>query len=171
VVVGWTIIDGRDTAEKFAKDLLIPPREAFGRNAIGSALLFGKSLIEQNEYQGLRRVIDISADSANNWNGPSILEARTEVLAAGMTINGLAVLCRHCSGRPVSYDLESAFAERIIGGPASFVVTPDSPATFAEAVRRKLVLEIAGEVPKQDLASLVDRVSPLHEPHELEEDR
>ena len=51
---------------------------------------------------------------------------------------------KECSGRPVAYDLEAAFAETIIGGPASFVVTADRDARFAEAVRRKLLLEIAG---------------------------
>ncbi|MEM8742751.1 MAG: DUF1194 domain-containing protein, partial [Pseudomonadota bacterium] len=70
--------------------------------------------------------------------------ARAEVLAAGITINGLAVLCRSCSGRPVSYDLEAAFAERIVGGPGAFVITADSAETFADAVRRKLILEISG---------------------------
>jgi len=145
VVVGWTIIDNQESAEAFATALLEPPRLAYGRNAIGAALLFGKALIEGNDIRGFRRVIDFSADSANNWNGPSIEEARSEVLAAGIIINGLAVLCRHCSsGRPVSYDLEAAFGAEIIGGPGSFVITADSEATFANAVRRKLILEIAG---------------------------
>lgn len=66
----------------------------------------------------------------------------------------LAVLCRHCSGRPVSYDLEQAFADRIIGGPGAFVVTADSTATFADAVRKKLILEIAEAGPRRALARL-----------------
>jgi hypothetical protein len=144
VVVDWTVIDGSESAAAFAEALLKPPRRAYGRNAIGAALLFGKSMIESNDIEGFRRVIDLSADSANNWSGPSIEDARSEVLAANITINGLAVLCRHCSGRPVSYDLEDAFARRIVGGPGAFVVTADSPETFADAVRRKLILEIAG---------------------------
>ena len=147
VVVDWTEIGDETSARDFARRLLIPPREAYGRNAIGAALLAGKRLIEGNGFEGLRRVIDLSADSANNWNGPGIPEARAEVLAAGITINGLAVLCRSCSGQPVSYDLEAAFRDQIIGGPGAFVVTAENAATFAAAVRRKLILEIAGEVP------------------------
>lgn len=148
VVVDWMVIDGAETAAEFARRLMPPPRRAFGRNAIGSALLKGKSLIETNAYEGLRKVIDLSADSANNWNGPGIGDARQEVLAAGIAINGLAVLCRTClSGRPISYDLEAAFRDMIIGGPTSFVITADSDKTFADAVRRKLILEIAGELP------------------------
>jgi hypothetical protein len=102
------------------------------------------ALIEGNDIDGFRRVIDLSADSAANTSGPPIEVARDEVVAAGITINGLAVLCRHCSGRPINYDLEAAFADRVIGGPGSFVVTADNPSTFADAVRRKLILEIAG---------------------------
>lgn len=144
IVAGWTVIDGKNAAEAFAAALLSPPRRAFGRNAIGAALLFGKALIDGNAIQGARRVIDLSADSANNWNGPGISEARELVVQSGIVINGLAVLCRHCSGRPANYDLEEAFANRIIGGPGSFVITADDRTTFAEAVRRKLILEIAG---------------------------
>jgi len=107
--------------------------------------LRAKAIIEETRFQGLRRVIDLSADSANNWNGPQIPVARGEVLAAGIVINGLAVLCRDCwSGQPVSYDLERAFADQSIGGPGSFVVSVENSAAFAAAVRRKLILETAG---------------------------
>ncbi len=147
VVVGWTLIDGEQSARAFAAALLGPPRGAWGRNAIGAALLTGKHLIETNRFEGLRRVIDLSADSANNWNGPPIEDARDQVVAAGITINGLAVLCRTCSGQPISYDLETAFRDRIIGGPGSFVVTAENAPGFATAVRRKLILEIAGRMP------------------------
>ncbi len=60
-------------------------------------------------------------------------------------INGLAILCRACeSGRPGDTNLEGAFAATIVGGPGSFVITADGGASFAKAVRRKLILEIAG---------------------------
>jgi hypothetical protein len=149
VVVGWSLIDGPGAASDFAQALMRPPRLAYGRNAIGAALLAGKRLIEENDFEGNRRVIDLSADSANNWYRPFTEDARAEVLAAGIVINGLAVLCRDCwSGRPVDYDLEQAFADEIIGGPGSFVVTADGPKSFAAAVRRKLILDIAGLAPR-----------------------
>jgi hypothetical protein len=144
VVVPWAAIDGAQAAGRFAAALLAAPRRARGRNAIGAALLAGLALLEGGPWHGRRQVIDFSADSANNWGGPSIAEARAAVLARGVTINGLAVLCRTCSGRPVDYDLEAAFESRIVGGAGAFVVTADGATSFAEAVRRKLVLEIAG---------------------------
>lgn len=145
VVVPWTVIDGTDSAAAFARRLLDEPRLAFGPNAIGNAITAAHALIESNDIDGTRLVIDFSGDSAYSWGGVSIAEARAHALAAGIVINGLAILCRECiSGRPVAYDLEAAFAELIVGGPGAFVVTADGNERFAEAVRRKLLLEIAG---------------------------
>ncbi len=76
VVVPWTIIDGPKTAEDFAEALLTTPRRAFGRNAIGNALVAAQTLIEDDAIEGHRKVIDLSADSANSWGGVPIGEAR-----------------------------------------------------------------------------------------------
>ena len=147
VVVPWTVVDGPESAAAFADALLEAPRRAFGPNAIGNALAAAHALIETSEFDGYRRVIDFSGDSAYSFGGMSVAEARGAALAADIVINGLAILCRAeaCSGRPVAYDLEAAFAATIIGGPASFVVTADRDERFAQAVRRKLLLEIAGD--------------------------
>lgn len=154
VVVSWTVIDGKESAETFAAALLAAPRRAFGRNAIGSALLVAERLLETNDIAGERRIVDLSADSTNSFEGPPLEPVRARLLASGITINGLAIACRDpdCSGRPVGYDLEAAFAARIIGGPASFVVTADRRTSFAEAARRKLLLEVAQGRPATRLA-------------------
>lgn len=146
VVVDWTLIDGPAAAGRFADELRAMPRLAFGRNAIGTALIEGRRLIETNAYEGLRRVIDFSGDSVGNFSGPSIAAARAEVLAAGITINGLPIHCTSCfpgSGG----NLEEQYRAMIIGGPGAFVVAAEGRADFAAAVRRKLVLEIAGRTP------------------------
>ena len=140
VVVDWTIIDSDTAAADFARRLLEPPRLAFGRNAIGAALMAGRDLIEGNAITGLRRVIDFSGDSVGNFHGPAIEPSRDAVVAAGITINGLPIL-----RNPDDSGLVAAYEARIIGGPGAFVVAATSRATFAEAIRRKLILEIAGE--------------------------
>ena len=152
-VVPWRIIDGPQSAQAFVDELLAQPRLAYGRNAIGSVIDYAQRQIETNALQGERLVIDISADSAFSWNGVPLALARERALEAGITINGLAVLCRECSGRPAGGDLEGEFARKIIGGPASFVVTADGATSFADAVRKKLLLEIAGRVPTTTLAA------------------
>lgn len=142
VVVDWTLIDTPEAAAEFAAALLEPPRLASGRNAIGAALLQGKLMIDNNAFTGLRRVIDFSGDSTGNFSGPSIADARVTVLAAGITINGLPIICATCNDR-----LERAYADQIIGGPGAFVLAARGRENFADAVRRKLILEIAGLPP------------------------
>ncbi|SIS96691.1 Protein of unknown function [Roseivivax lentus] len=143
VVAPWTRIATLEHAERFAADLLSKPRQAYGRNAIGSALLAGLELMETNDIDGWRRVIDFSGDSVNNYAGPSIADARAQVLAAGVTINALPILRPDDPGRAHG-GLEAAYEAQIIGGMGAFVVTAESRASFAEAVKRKLILEISG---------------------------
>lgn len=150
VVADWRLIDGPEAAAAFARELTAMPRLAFGRNAIGSALLAGRDAIEGNSFRGLRRVIDFSGDSVGNFSGPSIAAARAEVLAAGITINGLPILCRDCATGSGSTraSLADDFRDQIIGGPGAFVIAAETRESFAGAVRRKLVLEIAGQTPE-----------------------
>jgi hypothetical protein len=145
VVVDWMVVEDAASAAVFAERLLAAPRRARGSNAIGAALLAALDMIEGNAYDGWRKVVDFSADSAWNGQGPPIEASRDTLLAAGVTINGLAILCREatCSGRPRGGDLEAEFAARIIGGPGAFVVTAADGPSFRQAVRRKLILEIS----------------------------
>jgi hypothetical protein len=156
VVVDWTVIDGEATAEAFAQALLGPPRLATGRNAIGDALLEGARLIEENRITGLRKVIDFSGDSLGNFSGVGIPEARAEVLAAGITINGLPILDEG-PGDP----LAEIYRDQLIGGPGAFVIATNRTDGFVEAVRRKLILEIAGDIPEagEGMAALPTRVA------------
>lgn len=154
VVVPWTVIDGAGAAHGFGTALAAAPRTAFGMNAIGSAIAKATAELDGNAHEGLRKVIDFSGDSARSWGGVPVEAARAEALDRGITINGLALLCRaaDCSGRPMGDDLEAAFARDIIGGPGSFVVTADGGDRFAEATRQKLILEIAGRAAPRRLA-------------------
>ena len=147
VVADWTLIDGPEAAERFAATLRDRPRQAYGRNAIGAALLEGLRLMDENAFVGWRRVIDFSGDSVNSYSGPSIAEARERVLAAGVTINALPILRPDDPGRAHG-GLEARYEEQIIGGRGAFVVTAQDRASFAEAVKRKLILEISGRMPE-----------------------
>ena len=120
VVVPWTVVDGRESAAAFADALLQAPRHAFGPNAIGNALAAAHALIDANAFDGYRKVIDFSGDSAYSFGGMPVAQARGAALAADIVINGLAILCRakEYGEHPVDYDLEAAFADTIVGGPA-----------------------------------------------------
>ncbi|WGH78956.1 DUF1194 domain-containing protein [Jannaschia ovalis] len=162
VVVPWTRIATEEQARAFAAALLVPPRRAGGRNAIGAALLAGRDLIEGNAIDGWRKVIDFSGDSPNSYSGPPIAAARAEVLEGGITINALAILAEGAAGGRAN--LAQIYREEIIGGQGAFVIEAATDDVFAEAVRRKLILEIAGEVSprRQALAGErgCDRLAP-----------
>ena len=151
-VVGWTIIADMESAAAFADALIGPPRQATGRNAIGSALLFGKDEIEGNDIRGFRRVIDFSGDTMGNTYGPPIRQARDEVVAAGITINALPIIR---NGDLTINSLPFAYEQNIIGGPNAFVMPALSGPEFTDAVRRKLILEIAGTTPETKFAALL----------------
>jgi len=151
-VAPWTISADMESAQAFAASLIGPPRQASGRNAIGSALLYGMEQIETNDIRGFRRVIDFSGDTMGNTYGPPITVARDEVLANNITINALPILR---DGRNSGFDLAQAYTDNIIGGPNAFVMPARSGPEFTDAVRRKLILEIAGTTPQTEYASLL----------------
>lgn len=155
VVVDWMIVDDLESAQAFADALDGVPRMAFGRNAIGAALLEGQRLIDDNDIDGFRHVIDFSGDSIGNSSGPSIASARQMVLDSGTTINALPIL-RPDSPRRAGGNLEELYEQQIIGGPGSFMVTAESRETFAAAVQRKLFLEIAGLTPDDIVVAAAD---------------
>ena len=82
-----------------------------------------------------RRVIDVSGDGIANFGVPPAT-ARDALVKQGITINGLAIL----SEEPW---LEDYYSRNVVGGPAAFVVVAKSFDSFAEAMLRKLVQEVA----------------------------
>ena len=147
IIADWKLVDGPASAQAFAFTLRTAPRGAVGWNSISNAIAFGQKEIAENDHRGTRKVIDISADSGN-YGGIPLAFARDAAIQDDITINGLAVLCRTCDGRPAGGDLEAYFAREVIGGFGAFVVTVDHTTSFADAVRRKLLLEIAGSTGK-----------------------
>ncbi len=111
-----------------------------------------------NAHEGLRRAIDVSGDGPNIRGGP-VAFARDRALAQGVTVNALVVDVR--GGMP----LDEYFRRAVIGGIGAFTVVAEERATFAEAVRRKMVLEIAGRVPgefeRRDWALAGGRGTPI----------
>ena len=146
-IVDWTIIKDRDSAERFASALRARPRRATGYNSISNAIVYSADLIHGNDIASIRKIIDVSAD-AGNFGGAPLALVREATVASGITINGLTI-ARPGSTRPGGGGrgygtLEDYFANEVIGGPGSFVVVAGEDTSFADAVFRKLILEIAG---------------------------
>ena len=143
IVLPWRLIDGPAGAQAVAAELAAAPvRRAF-RTSISGALLFSAPLFEGNGFTGIRRVIDVSGDGTNN-QGPLVNLTRDEVLAKGITINGLPIMLKE--PQPGSVDIKELdiyYEDCVIGGPGAFVVPIREREKFKEAIRTKLVLDIA----------------------------
>jgi hypothetical protein len=157
IVVPWRLIDGPEAADAFANELARAPYRRASRTSISGALSFAKPLFDGSGYRGFRRVVDVSGDGANN-SGTFVTGARDDVLAAGMTINGLPIMLKRPNAFTMDIDnLDIYYEDCVIGGPGAFVVPIREREQFKEATRTKLVLEIAGRAPQQRLVPVQAR--------------
>jgi hypothetical protein len=162
IIVPWRLIDGPESADAFAADIGRARYTRASRTSISSALLFSAPLFDGSGYRGVRRVIDVSGDGVNN-NGPPVTMARDEVLAKGITINGLPILLKRPNASTLDIEqLDVYYEDCVIGGPGAFVIPIREREQFREAIRTKLVLEIAGLKPERPVvpaAAAAPRIS------------
>lgn len=146
VIVPWTLLDSPDAGARVAAQISAHFESGLSRTSISGALDFAARSIEGNAFDGLRRVIDVSGDGPNNMGAP-VTQARDRVLARGITINGLPLLTQSddFTARFNIEDLDTYYAACVIGGTGAFVLPVTDWAGFEDAVRRKLVLEIAAQ--------------------------
>ena len=138
VVIDWTLIDSAESAASFADKLERLPRAYLmgGGTAVGDALYHAATLFDNNGFEAERRVIDLSGDGRTR-NGRPAAPARDFVVAQGIVINGLPIL----GSEPF---LEEFYEREVIGGPGAFSLPAEGFEDFANAVRSKLIREIAG---------------------------
>ncbi|MDP6718333.1 MAG: DUF1194 domain-containing protein [Pirellulaceae bacterium] len=159
-VVDWSIIDGHDSAVDFVTQLVVAPVVSAQRTSISAAIENSVLLFEANDIQGARRIIDVSGDGANNYGRP-VVEARNIAVAAGVTVNGLPILrdwrgaaaAKEDSNLDSVSDLDLYYQFCVIGGPGAFIIAARDFDSFADAIKRKLVLEIAGATTSRHPAS------------------
>jgi len=147
LVADWRIIEDEASAKQFADRILSASLIQIFRTSISEGLSEAGRLIQSNDFEGLRKVIDVSGDGPNN-QGRLVTSVRDALLASGITINGLPIMIK----RPQAnwYDipnLDEYYRHCVIGGPGSFIIEVRESSAFARAIRQKLVLEIAGRSP------------------------
>ena len=135
-VLAWRRLGDEADVKAFASEIDAMPRKLFsGGTSISGAIDHAVKLLQSGPDQGARRVIDVSGDGRNNRGRPSEA-ARDEAVKAGVVINGLPIMA-------LEPDLDQVYRDAVIGGDGSFMVVAESYYTFAAAVRRKLIQEIA----------------------------
>ena len=157
IIIPWRVIDGPETADAVANEILKTPIRRASRTSISGAINFAMPLFDENPHRGLRRVIDVSGDGPNN-NGAPVVIARDAAVDKGIVINGLPTMVKEPSYSTMDIDnLDLYYEDCVIGGPGSFVVTIKDRDKFKEAIRTKLLLEVAEQRPRQEAAPNVTK--------------
>src|SRR5580704_406093 len=157
IIIPWRLIDGPETADAVASEIAKTPIRRASRTSISGAINFAMPLFDEDPYHGLRRVIDISGDGPNNNGGP-VTVARDAALEKGITVNGLPIMVKEPSYSTMDIDnLDWYYEDCVIGGPGSFVVSIKDRDKFKEAIRTKLLLEVAGRTPERPTVPVADK--------------
>ena len=149
--VDWTLIHDEMSAQAFALQVARASVITGRRTSISALIEYVAPQFEGNRFEGTRLVIDISGDGPNN-HGTLVHYARDAAVTAGIVINGLPILNDRPNrfGFPIMKGLDLYYRECVIGGPGAFIVTAESFVDFADAIRSKLIMEIAGTTPATD---------------------
>lgn len=160
-IVDWTVIHDQGSALAFGKKLMGAPRTAWGSNSISNAIAYSADKIATNGYEGARKIIDVSGDGPQR-NGQPLEPVRQLTVARGITINALVVISEGGgypgpSGEPLS----EHYANDVIGGFGAFMMTVESREKFADAILKKLILEVADARPTGRLAATAPTADPM----------
>jgi hypothetical protein len=158
VIVDWTVVRDEEAAGGIAATMIAAPRSFLGRTSISAAIDYSIERIGMAPAQADKRIIDISGDGTNN-SGRPVTEARDQAVAAGITVNGLAIINTQANPGYAFHTqppggLPKYYEENVIGGPGAFLLQVDNFDTFAESMTRKLVTEIAGAPAASGYAAL-----------------
>jgi len=136
VTVGWTRIIDRASAANFAVAVRGTKRTSHGLTAIGAAMMAAADALDRVPEPADHRIIDVSGDGMANF-GPPPAPVRDRLVAGGITINGLAILTEEPW-------LADYYKQNVIGGDTAFCLVAETMDSFAEAMLKKLVQEVAG---------------------------
>ena len=139
IVSNWVVIHDKASALAFAEFMRNAPTSTGRHTSISDAIELAELLLEQNTLEGTKKVIDISGDGPNNWGRPTNL-VRDEAVMKGIVINGLPIMGS-------ATGLDTYYKNCVIGGPGSFMIIAHGFQDFAQAIRNKLIQEIASARP------------------------
>jgi hypothetical protein len=140
VVLPWTLIKDEASITSAASIIESTPRQLFGGGtSISGAIDYAMGMFPQGPFKTERLVIDISGDGSNN-GGRSVIRARDEAVAKDVTINGLPILA-------VEPYLDQYYRDYVIGGPGAFMIVAKDFESFADAILKKMIIEIAANGP------------------------
>lgn len=160
-IADWTMIEDEASARAFAAKVARAPIQTALWTSISNIINHALATFPGNGFEGTRRVIDISGDGPNNQGG-LVTKFRDRAVAQRVAINGLPIVNERASpfGWPALPNLDLYYADCVIGGPGSFMVVANTFADFARAIRKKLILEIAGAYPHRPQEHIILAAGP-----------
>jgi hypothetical protein len=153
VIIPWTVLDNSESLMAFADKVASTPLRRAQRTSISSAIDFSVKLHDESGMSPTRRVIDVSGDGPNN-QGRMVVQARDEAIAKGITVNGLPIMLRKPGYLDIP-ELDVYYKDCVIGGQGAFMVPVRERDQFIEAIKTKILLEIAGLMPAQTLITRI----------------
>jgi len=164
-IVPWSVIATASDARDFADKVLADTSYGQRRTSISGAIHHATTLLAEVPFEADRLVIDISGDGPNNQGTPVTL-ARDAAVERGYVINGLPLMTKGGIGFQFNIpDLDDYYRRCVIGGPTSFVIPVVEWAQFPDAVRRKLILEIGGRMPREPARVMKAQIT-FNEPYD-----
>lgn len=154
VIVPWTVLDNPESLMAFADKVASTPLRRAQRTSISSAIDFSVKLLEDSNLQATRQVIDVSGDGPNN-QGRGVTQARDEAVRKGITVNGLPIMLRKPGYLDIP-ELDVYYKDCVIGGQGAFTVPVRERDQFIDAIKTKILLEIANLMPEQP--PLIERI-------------
>lgn len=139
VLLDWTIIRTKADLDGVVEALHTKFRPKVGwKTDIGGGIAKAVALLDRAPLAASRRVIDVSGDGQQNCGHISADQARSAAISKDITINGLPIT----SGDEPEVD--RWYEQHVIGGEGAFMIVANGHERFADAMRKKLALEIAG---------------------------
>jgi hypothetical protein len=164
-VIPWTRLASRADISALAARVRRTPRAPGEFTCLAHMLAYVHDLVAPTlPVRATRLVVDVSGDGIDNCDGDDATGAmRDELVAAGLTINGLPINdgdpeaplragAFRAPGRPFENrmlhageieTLEPWYRKYVIGGATAFMLPAKGYGDFAEAIRQKFTMEIS----------------------------
>ena len=142
----WTVLDNSESAMAFADRSPARPRlRRAQRTSISGSDRFRR---EASDESGLRPCGGSSTcrGTVRTIRAARSTEARDEAVAKGITINGLPIMLSEPGYLDIP-ELDNYYSDCVIGGQGAFMVPVREREQFREAIRTKILLEIAELAP------------------------
>ena len=149
-VLDWHVVRDEASARAMTDTLSAAPRAFWGRTSISAGIDRAMAMMQEPPFEATRRIIDVALDGTNN-SGRDASAARDDAVAAGVTVNGIAILSDPGPFPPPQVaahvnppgGLTEWTRQNVMGGPGAFVIEAREFQAFGEAMTRKLINEIA----------------------------